>query len=118
MDRQEFVGAMAKVEYVTDDEIAEIVHRNIESNLYDGNTRGHRNLIVVMEELSELIQQVSKQLRGTGDRIDLLEECADAVLAIKYIQDICNIDDATLRIAVAAKAKRIESVLNKDGIYL
>ena len=46
MDRQEFVGAMAKVEYVTDDEIAEIVHRHIESNLYDGSTRGHRNLIV------------------------------------------------------------------------
>lgn len=33
-----------------------------------------------MEEFAELTQQVSKQIRGYGDRIGLIEEMADAYI--------------------------------------
>ena len=35
---------------------------------------------VAMEEFAELQQQVSKQIRGYGDKLGLLEEIADAYI--------------------------------------
>ena len=55
--------------------------------------RGHYDLIICMEELNELAQALSKQLRGQGDRWNILEEIADVLLCIGYIKEILNIDD-------------------------
>ena len=44
-----------------------------------------RNLIIVREELSELSKEISKELRGQGDKYNILEELADVPLGIYYV---------------------------------
>lgn len=36
--------------------------------------------VVCMEELSELSQAISKEIRGIGDRSNLIEEMADVIV--------------------------------------
>lgn len=93
------------------------LRESVDSNLSDGNPRGHRNLIIVMEELSELSQAVAKELRGKGDNVNLLEELADVQLGIYYVQEICNITDDELHKAMNVKMKRLEKVLSDKGKY-
>lgn len=40
---------------------------------------------VAMEEFAELQQQVSKQIRGYGDKLGLLEEIADAYICLSFL---------------------------------
>ena len=55
MERETFIERFATANSTIDtNQIASILTNSIESNLYDGNPRGHRNLIIVMEELAEL----------------------------------------------------------------
>ena len=97
--------------------IFEVLQRSVDSNLKDGNPRGHRNLIIVMEELAELGQAVSKELRGKCDYYNLLEELADVQLGIYYVQEICGIANDELNKAMNVKMNRLERVLNKKGEY-
>ena len=122
MDREEFkkqylrVDNKVRKEY-DKDHILKIIKDSIEANSIDNNMRGHRNLIIVMEELAELSQQVSKELRGKCNSLDLLQELADVQLAIYYILEICEIEDWQLEAAMIVKSKRVEDSLNKDGQY-
>ncbi len=43
---------------------------------------------VAMEEFAELQQQVSKQIRGYGDKLGLLEEIADAYICLSFLESI------------------------------
>lgn len=97
--------------------IADTLRKSVDSNLSDGNPRGHKNLIIVMEELAELSQAISKELRGKGDHVNLLEELADVQLGILYVQEICNISDEDLHKAMNVKMKRLENVLSDKGTY-
>lgn len=67
---------------------------------------GVMNLVIVMEEFAEIIQEVSKYIRGKGDRLHLLEELADSYLSIKYIQEVCGISDDELIKAINVKLQR------------
>ena len=40
---------------------------------------------VAMEEFAELQQQISKQIRGYGDRTGLLEEMAYAYICLRFL---------------------------------
>lgn len=70
--------------------------------------RGHHNMIICMEELAELGQQTSKQLRGIGDKFNLLEEMADVFLGLEYLKDICGISQLELHKAINVKLDRVE----------
>ena len=72
----------------------------------DLNQTGTMNLIIVMEELAELQQEISKTIRGKGDRTHLLEEMSDVYLGIKYLQEIFDIDDRTIARASNVKMDR------------
>jgi NTP pyrophosphatase (non-canonical NTP hydrolase) len=83
----------------------------------DNKDRGVTNLDIVMEELAELIQRVSKHKRGTRDensRIKLLEEVADVTLAIEYIKEIVAITDAEIELAKDIKLERLEGKMLTD----
>lgn len=67
---------------------------------------GFMNLVIVNEEFAECQQQVSKFMRNKGDHMALLEETADALIGIRYIQQICNISDEELIKAVNVKINR------------
>ena len=74
---------------------------------------GVYNLVVVMEELGELTQEISRFIRGKGDKEALMEELADTCLGIKYVQLLCDISDDELKKAINVKTKR-QDKRNKD----
>ena len=61
---------------------------------------------VAMEEFAELQQQVSKQVRGYGDRIGLLEEMADAYICLNFLESIFDIKPEDLQKAIDVKLER------------
>ena len=118
MNREKFITQLSTANKNVDKNwIFNILKDSVESNIKDGNPRGHRNLIIVMEELAELSKEVSKELRGKGDHINILEELADVQLGIYYVQEICKIDDNELHRAMNIKMKRLEEVLHNTGKY-
>lgn len=118
MDREVFITQLGDADKNIDKNwVSNVLKDSVESNLKDGNPRGHRNLIIVMEELAELSKEVSKELRGKGDHANILEELADVQLGIYYVQEICKIDDDELHKAMNIKMKRLEGVLNNTGKY-
>ena len=64
MDTDRIAKELAVSNTMDNNCIEDILVRSIESNLGDGNPRGHRNLIICQEELSELTKEISKELRG------------------------------------------------------
>ena len=60
---------------------------------------------VAMEELAELQQQVSKQIRGYDDKIGLLEEMADAYICLEFLKSIFHISESDVLRAVEVKLK-------------
>lgn len=117
MDKDLFIKKMKTSIPMEKDEIMEIITNHVNSNMDDGYPRGHRNLIVSMEELAELTQEISKVIRNKSDYITLLEEMADAKLSIYYIQEILKISDETLEKAMAVKMNRINDSLKEKGQY-
>lgn len=118
MDRDRFISELETTDKnINNKWIFDVLKQSIDSNLKDGNPRGHRNLIIVMEELAELGQAVSKELRGKGDYYNLLEELADVQLGIYYVQEICKIGNDELHKAMNIKMNRLNGVLNKKGEY-
>lgn len=61
---------------------------------------------VVMEELAELIQQISKQIRGNGDEYGLLEETADVYICLEFLKLLFKIDHDMLQKAIDVKLAR------------
>lgn len=66
-----------------------------------------QHVIICIEECSELQQTLTKLIRGkTEDKMHILEEMADVILAIKYLKNKLNISDEELNKAICVKAKR------------
>lgn len=105
MDREEFKKKMENHTAMTDDMMS-----NIQA-LHLKNTKKSEIYIVAMEELSELQKEISKELRGQGDRDGILEELADVMIVCGNIMNLQKITDAELRAATAVKLDRILSKL-------
>lgn len=118
LDREKFISQLNTTEKDIDKSwIMDVLRKSIDSNLHDGNPRGHRNLIIVMEELAELSKEISKELRGKGDQYNILEELADVQLGIYYVQEVCGINNDDLHKAMNIKMRRLEEALAKKGKY-
>ena len=107
MDHQEFTKAMKTAEDTVDKERAFQVLRATMGKVKN-NDDGTVNLIIVMEELAELQQQLSKYIRGKEDFTGLVEELGDVMLGIYYVQEICGISDELLHKAMNIKLNRQE----------
>lgn len=96
MQREKFFDGLCSGVKFTDAERNEIVkHRGIE-------TTG----IICMEEMAELQQQISKYLRGCGDRLCLLEEMADVYICLKYLEKVFEIHPDQILKAIDVKLLR------------
>lgn len=107
MDHQEFTKAMKTAEDTVDKERAFQILRDSMGKVKN-NDDGTVNLIIVMEELAELQQQLSKYIRGKEDFTGLVEELGDVMLGIYYVQEICGISDELLHKAMNIKLNRQE----------
>lgn len=118
MDRKEFTEKFHKASDEIDKEaIMKVLKESIDSNIGDGNPRGHRNLIIAIEEMAELQKELSKELRGKGDITNIVEELADVKLGILWVQEVCGIDDKDLNKAMNVKIDRLNNKLKETGHF-
>lgn len=83
----------------------------------NGRGRGHRNLIIAMEELSELTKEISKSLRDEHDRLALMEEIVDVEHVILTLCNVFNISDDELNKIRYVKTKRIIDRVNSGEFH-
>lgn len=94
MDRKEFEKAFKKNEgkVFANNTRDEYIHEALEESKGKPITEDWEHLVIAMEELSELQKEISKYLRGKGNRSDLLQEMADVYICLSYIKEICSED--------------------------
>lgn len=114
MDRKLFEEKYNKAESI----VQEDERINCELKVLDSNPLnigiGTRNLVIVMEELAELSQQISKYLRGKEDHLGLVEELADVTMGLDYVKHICNITDKEVNKTINVKLEKLQ---NTKGSY-
>lgn len=69
--------------------------------------------IVCMEECAELIQAISKEMRGKSDMMHLAEEIADVLICIEILKQIYGITDELIIDWIKAKQTRMVDRMNK-----
>ena len=70
--------------------------------------------VVCMEEAAELCQQISKQLRGKGDKNHLTEEMADVYICLDMLTKMYNIDPEQLEDEILYKLVRTETRIKTE----
>ena len=62
--------------------------------------------IVCMEECSELIQAISKEVRGKSDMDHLTEEMGDVLICIELLKQMFGINESELQAWIDLKQER------------
>ena len=81
------------------------INTEIVSNSLDTYGNGIQ-LVVCMEELSELSQAISKEIRGVGDRSNLVEEMADVIICLEILKQIFAVTNVEIEEWVKFKQGR------------
>ena len=71
--------------------------------------------IVVMEECSELIQAVSKELRGKSDKDHLAEEMADVYICLELLKQMYEITNSEIQGWIDVKQSRAVKRIESEG---
>lgn len=109
MNRQIFAEKMNNAVPMEEEHINKVIADSINSTGNDGI-----HLIIAMEELAELQKEISKELRGKGDKVNVLEELADVQIVIYYVKKILRISDEDIQKAVSVKIDRLASIVYKE----
>jgi len=84
------------------------------SFLFDGDKK---KLQISQEECAELIQAISKKIRGIStDNYDILEELADVKICLDMIAGACDFTGHDIQRAIDVKIERERKRLNSLGI--
>lgn len=70
--------------------------------------------VVAIEELSELQKELTKFLRGRGNKKHLTEEMADVLIMVTQLQLIYHVGDEDIREVMDYKLKRLEERIKKN----
>lgn len=81
------------------------------------NERGHINLVVAMEELSELQKEISKGIRGKLDKTALMEEMVDVEIVLTTLKDVYGISNKELNKFRYIKLKRIKNKVDSKAFF-
>lgn len=66
---------------------------------------------VAIEEMSEVIKEITKMLRGKLDREHMAEEIADATIMLEQLRNMLNINDSVcswMDYKIAALKRKVE----------
>ena len=96
-------------------EILAVVENATEPLHLTASTSGDRQLLVAMEELCELAIELSREMRGRGDRMGILEELADVTIVVENIKRILNITDEELYNAIDVKLVNAAVKIKKNN---
>lgn len=105
MNRRDFIVGLDSNLEMSDSERRKIIRKSIKKFPWK------LKCIVAMEEFAELTQQISKQIRGYGDDIGLLEEMADAYICLSFLENIFGITPERMQQAIDVKLQRERSRL-------
>ena len=100
MNRSRFIQGLKSDVQLSEKERRRIIRKSIQK--YPWKLK----CTVAMEEFAELQQQISKQIRGYGDRIGLLEEMADAYICLRFLEFIFDVKEEDLQNAIDVKLDR------------
>lgn len=100
MNRNRFLQGLKSNIQLSEKERRRIIRRSLQKHSWK------TKCTVAMEEFAELQQQISKQVRGYGDRIGLLEEMADAYICLNFLESIFDIKPEDLQKAIDVKLER------------
>ena len=78
----------------------EIVARSLET--YGNGIQ----LVVCMEELSELTQAISKEIQGKDNRNNVIEEMADVLICLEILKQVFEITDEDIDSWIKYKQER------------
>lgn len=70
--------------------------------------------VVAMEEMSELIKAISKDIRGQGDRNNLIEEIADVYIMLEQLKEMYGFTNRELRLNINTKVERLRSIVGPE----
>ena len=70
--------------------------------------------VVAIEEMSELQKELSKFIRGKGNRDNLIEEVADVLVMITQIQLMYHIPDDEVEKVMHLKLNRLKERMEQD----
>lgn len=73
-------------------------------------------MIVAMEEMSELTKELSKNIRGFNNRDAIIEELADVYVCLMELEIIHQIKIQDLIEMVNAKIERLEERMNNESL--
>lgn len=105
MDRSKFISSMNSDVSLSEKERRRIIRKSVASQHWK------LKCTVATEELAELAQVISKQIRGFNDRMGLLEEMADVYICLEFLKCIFKITPEELQKAVDVKLQRERSKL-------
>lgn len=114
MSPEKFEAAMAQQEYQEIDWDDALSTVRILAGMHShetGISPAQIQLVVAMEELSELSQELSKVVRCRGNDAAVLEELADVSIMVKYVQSAMNISDEDLNRAINVKLGRYSTAV-------
>lgn len=106
MNRSRFIQGLKSDTQLSDKERRRIIRKSLQK--YPWKLK----CTVAVEEFAELQQQISKQIRGYGDRIGLLEEMADAYICLRFLESIFDVKEEDLQKAIDVKLDRERRNLN------
>lgn len=69
--------------------------------------------VIAMEECAELIKEISKQIRGIGDKEHLIEEMADVYIILEQLKVMYNITNEDVDRWLDKKVARLEGRLQE-----
>ena len=70
--------------------------------------------VVAIEEMSELQKELTKFIRGKGNRDNLIEEVADVLVMITQIQIMYHIPDDEVERIMHLKLNRLKERMEQD----
>ena len=118
MNRDDFVNQMdnilaGNVEPIIYEEQINVIRDSIKKldEREKDQFSGFYNIIIVIEELSELTKELTKALRDKGSVVGIVEELADASLGIDYIKEVFDITDKELEYARSIKIAELKKKL-------
>ena len=71
-------------------------------------------LIMVVEEIAELIKEISKYFRRKDNRENIIEEVGDVYIMLEQMKIIFNITDEELNTIIDQKIERLEGKLRSE----
>ena len=102
MDRSRFISGMNSNVSLSKKERRRIIRKSVAGKHWK------LKCTIAIEELAELAQVISKQIRGFNDRMGLLEEMADVYICLEFFKCIFKITPEELQKAVDVKLQRVK----------